>query len=320
MNKLVTLRLKSMIYSGQNLGPDFRFAISLGGKSTETGKRIRAGETRSFDEVILRVAVPESASQLNLSIVVSESDPLYDDVGSAQSMVQAGGVGEKKKHLLKIPVIGMGWEKKKRAVLKIGLETEIESTLRYVKDVLPDGWLKVKLAQGRVESLPYLLKVALLEEDEKQEGRESFKILEGIHEGKSASVALPGTGKSYLIRNEHHSAAAVLTYSLSKRELTIRGLGKFKIDMDPDNPIPPGTYPMEIPDAPHQLGASYTSITRYAKTWFRLGREGDRYLHGGDRSAGCITVLHKRKWTRICLFLLRSRKDSRTVGMLKVIR
>lgn len=222
MNKLVTLRLKSMIYSGQDMGPDFRFAVSLGGKAVETGKRIRAGETRSFDEVILRVAVPESTSQLKLSIVVSESDPLYDDVGSAQSMIRVGGVRERKEHFLKIPVIGMGWEKKKRAALKIGLETEIESTLRYVKDVLPDGWLKVKLTQGRVE--------------------------------------------------------------------------------------------------PHQGGNPYMSITRYARTWFRLGREGDRYLHVGDQSAGCITVLHKRKWTRICLFLLRSRKDSRTVGMLKVIR
>jgi hypothetical protein len=318
MNKPLVIRLKSLEYSGTDLGPNFKIVVRAGEKFVEFNKTIKLGGTYSYNEIILRVFAKEPATEISLSIEVSESDPLYDDVGSAQFTIKIPAPTEKVAHLCTVPVIGKGWEKLKRARIKIGLEIEVESTIRYVKDVLPDGWLRVKLDQGHVEALPYMLKVAL--HGKEHEGRENFEILEGVHQGKTASVGLLRGGRSYLVKDEKHSTEAALKYSLSKKKLTIRGLGKFDIDMHPSNPIPVGIYPVEIPDAPHDHGRRYVSSTRYAKTWFRLGREGDRYLHVGRESAGCITVLQKRKWTPICLFLLRARKDSKTVGILKVVR
>ena len=60
--------------------------------------------------------------------------------------------------------------------------------------------------------------------------------------------------------------------------------------------------------------------SRYAKTWFRIGHSGDRYLHPGERSAGCITVKDTKRWTEIYRHLIISRKhDSRSIGVVKVI-
>ena len=52
---------------------------------------------------------------------------------------------------------------------------------------------------------------------------------------------------------------------------------------------------------------------------FRIGRRGDRYLHTGGFSLGCVTVTSTQKWDDIVIFLLRSRFDAKTVGTIEVV-
>ncbi len=57
-----------------------------------------------------------------------------------------------------------------------------------------------------------------------------------------------------------------------------------------------------------------------AKTWFRIGHEGERYLHTGGRSLGCVTITEVEKWNEIYNKLIKARKgDFLSVGVLEVI-
>lgn len=88
---------------------------------------------------------------------------------------------------------------------------------------------------------------------------------------------------------------------------------------DPDAPWRNGVYDVEIPDHPHVGGNSYPEST-YARTWFRIGHDGARYLHTGVFSAGCMTVTERTRWDEIYVKLIKARKgDGRSVGTLEVV-
>lgn len=76
---------------------------------------------------------------------------------------------------------------------------------------------------------------------------------------------------------------------------------------------------MYLADEPHDKGAPYLDRAKYARTWFRIGDQGDRYLHTGEVTAGCATVDAVESWDEICKVLLRSRLDSQAVGTLEVL-
>ncbi|MFC1495833.1 hypothetical protein ACFL52_00275 [Candidatus Margulisiibacteriota bacterium] len=80
------------------------------------------------------------------------------------------------------------------------------------------------------------------------------------------------------------------------------------------NPLKSGKYDLGIPYEPHDTGWRYLKESKYAKTWFRIGHKGEIFLHVGSASAGCITVTDKKKWTKIYNLLIRSRKDSLSIG------
>ena len=75
---------------------------------------------------------------------------------------------------------------------------------------------------------------------------------------------------------------------------------------------------LEFPYEPHPHGRRYMTYSKYAKTWFRIGHTGDRFLHTGRFSEGCITVKNHSQWTPIYNRLIRSRKDKKSVGILIV--
>lgn len=84
-------------------------------------------------------------------------------------------------------------------------------------------------------------------------------------------------------------------------------------------------YDLEIPYEPHHLyGEPYENFSLYAKTWFRIGHTGDRYLHLGEVSRGCITVRagdnKPGAWDEIYRRLIVSRMgDSMNVGTVSVV-
>ena len=195
---------------------------------------------------------------------------------------------------------------------------KIKGRIRYVNEVFPNGWLTV-LINGTKREILEGTKVRMIEE---KNGREYFTILEGKFEGKQASVSkksfLGIATSSYLTtKNKQIRIPAQLVFDVNKNKLSINGLGTFNAITHPKNPIPKGTHFLELPDEIHNLGSSYTNYSRYAKTWFRIGLSGDRYLHCGSYSAGCIAVTDWEAWTEIYKYLRYRRNvySGKTIGV-----
>ncbi len=191
----------------------------------------------------------------------------------------------------------------------------------YVERIEGDGWLQVKFDDsGMVWPIPEYLKVSVTESN----GRENFTILEGRFMDRTASVKRKGWqffdwDGSYFESGIPHKQAAEMTFFRKSEKLEITGLGTFKAITQPDNPVPLGTSDLEIPYEPHRLGLSYIKKAQYAKTWFRVGHSGDRFLHCGRVSAGCITVTEYEKWDLIYNHLILARKDAYSIGTVKVL-
>jgi len=185
------------------------------------------------------------------------------------------------------------------------------------------GWLRVRLeSSGTIVPLPQYLKVLF---DERRSRRDYFEIKEGSHKGKQASVLQRSQTASWLGHPlPNYRAAVNLVFKKSEGTLTTPN-GKLTAITDETNQIPNGTYPIQIPDFPHSIGRPYLSSTSKAMTWFYLGignavpGQGDRYLHPGRVSAGCVTVTDLTKWDALYSVLILSRTyGGKNVGTLTV--
>jgi hypothetical protein len=183
----------------------------------------------------------------------------------------------------------------------------------------PDGWLRVRReGSDDVVCLPEYLKVRL---SEARNGRDHFTPLEGVHAGARFSVK----AGNLTAQRPEYKGPVHLQFSIGRRILSYPG-GPITAITVVDNPIPLGMHPVQLPDFPHVSGQGYLGQSAYALTWFYLGHgdavpgQGDRYLHAGNRSAGCITV-DPLMWTSLyrCLVLSR-RGDGKTVGTISVVR
>ena len=81
-----------------------------------------------------------------------------------------------------------------------------------------------------------------------------------------------------------------------------------------------GIYDIEIPDYPHAGGLNYQTSAAHATIWFRISHDNDRYLHTGNGSLGCITIIEKNRWEELFSSLISARKgDGISIGILKII-
>lgn len=207
---------------------------------------------------------------------------------------------------------------RKVADFEITLEVNVTDAVRYIPNENDgNGWLRVKLADNKsIESLSAYLKV---KPEFVDSGREYFKILEGAYRNKSASVKLKDEGSSNLISGIQYESMARASYSISKKVFTLNGKKYATVDYK-NAPWEKGLYDIEIPDYPHLGGARYEKQAPRAKTWFRIGHSGERYLHTGGRSLGCITVIEITRWAEIYNALIKARKgDFMSVGVLEVV-
>jgi len=165
-------------------------------------------------------------------------------------------------------------------------------------------------------NLPAFLKIKKEKSDAK---REYFLIMEGAYRGEYASVTLRDGGTSQFVSGIIHEPMAYVKYSISQKIFFLDGK-KYKAADHPDSPWKKGLYDIEIPDYPHRGGARYQNEAPRAKTWFRIGHSGARYLHTGSRSLGCLTIVEVSRWSEIYNALIKARKgDSASVGVLEVI-
>lgn len=320
MSKFIHLKLLKIKYSGNSIGDDIRVEVEILNSFLHIDKKVKIGTTTEINKEIGKFETNQRFFSSKMRIVVIEKDLLFNDIGSIEDDIKIDTNITKPQQLIyKVQIketrsiFGKVWGKS-TAIFEIVLEASVTDAIQYVPNE-GDGWLVVKIENtGAIESLPAYLKVKINRVDNK---REHFTILEGAYRGKSASVKLNEEGFSQFVSNIQHESEAYVTYSISKKTLTLKGKKYITIDYE-NAQWKKGLYDIEIPDAPHR-GRLNNTIKR-ASTWFKVGHSGDRYLHTGQRSLGCITVIENNRWIEIYDVLIKSRReDSINVGVLEVI-
>lgn len=204
-------------------------------------------------------------------------------------------------------------------VLQQGSKTNLRNqyiarAIKSVTNADGKGWLKVKLPSN-VWPLPQYLKV---DHKSSSGGRDNFKVKEGRWDGTSGSVKQKRGGSSYLSSSMSHKGSANVKFDKSGGKLWYGGTGPVAAKTMNSNPVPNANHDLEIPYEPHGLGARYQSSANFSTTWFRIGHSGDRFLHPGRISAGCVTVTDINKWDSIYNYLINSRSGKKNVGKIKV--
>jgi len=322
MLKSIQLKLLKVKNSGDSVGRDIRVEIEVLGKFLRIDKRIESGTTTEINREVGRFETDRGLFQADVLITVIEKDLLFNDVGNTKNNIKISTIATKPQQFVfevrvreSRSIFGKFWGTK-TAIFEITLEAEASDAIKYVPDE-GDGWLKVVLEDKySEESLPAYLKVKIERTDTK---REYFTILEGPHRGRPASVILQDDGSSQFITGIKHEPMIRAQYSISQKTFILKGK-KYKTTDYPETPWEKGLYDIEIPDAPHKGGENYLSQSKRAKTWFRIGHDGERYLHAGGFSLGCITVIEANRWTEIYNNLIKARKgDFMSVGVLEVV-
>ncbi|MDB5790024.1 MAG: hypothetical protein JWQ80_48 [Massilia sp.] len=198
---------------------------------------------------------------------------------------------------------------------------------RYFKPT-SDGWVNVMI-NGTKTGAASGTKVSL---NNSSGGRDAGIFQEGILQGQSFDVASGFLNPSYprvdelTITVARRPGGGVVidgqTYDLElklsyKEGGMAKSSGPFAAKTDPANPTPIGVHDLEIPDFPHDLGLPYGP---FGTVWFRIGHSGDRYMHPGRNSAGCITCA-PRDWAAIYHVAHSARRsDGKSVGVLNMVQ
>ncbi|WP_155630670.1 hypothetical protein [Burkholderia cepacia] len=219
--------------------------------------------------------------------------------------------------------------------------------IRYVNKVDTDsGWLLVgsdNLPRSEWESLFKYCKVMLIGS---KNGRTYFKVMEGESRGKIAFLS-DSNASQYLGKTAptQKSVELVMTYGaydeswesvtrnrILPQQFASGTLGEIRFEATMNtswggefHPIPPGTYKILLPDFPHkkeyteQYKREYPNLSHH-QVWFPIAHgNNSRYVHVGNVSEGCVTVVHLKKWSEIHESLVRHRApDGNSVGTLIV--
>ncbi len=317
ITRLTKIVFSRVLFTGDKLGPDYEFNFAATGQSATIKVNMTKKREAELNKDIFSISELPEVRRIPLRIEALERDKPFSDTGSLETELNiAYPEPREQSTTFDVIVYGKGREIRKQSKASITLITCLDKGLRYVAGLNPNSWLSVDLDVGFQVQLPHFLGVELVEMT--SQGTH-FRILEGRFKGELAQIS-SSAGSDYLrqeigVRKE----SARLHLRKSSQRLQIAGLGEFSVVLDPRNPLPMGSYVVEIPDEPHELGRPYLDQAKYARTWFRLGETGDRYLHTGRVSAGCVTVETVDSWDSICKFLLRCRLDSKAIGILEVL-
>ena len=166
------------------------------------------------------------------------------------------------------------------------------------------------ISRGEPYEFPHYLRVRV---DDKAQSGGKWNVVaqEGFYKGSDADID-PAKLKS----TATYETAGLLEFDKTKEQLWYGGNGPIEAFTQDTNPVPNGTYDLEIPDFQHNIASKYGD---YATTWFRIGHSGDRYLHPGHVSLGCSTVRETDQWPNVWRYLIRRRKDNQSVGTINVV-
>ncbi len=318
MLKTITLKLTNLKHSGGAIGDDVRIEISVLNNLISVDKKIKKNQSITCQDVVGQFFSDGKIFSPEIKITVIEKDLIYNDIGS---------VSEKLKidlekivpqiHKYQVEVFekrGKKVVKNKKAIFEAMIETVVGPVIGYAPET-KDGWLVVLDKNDKEISIPAYLKVKI---ERRESAREYFTVLEGSLRGEIFSVKYLHDTSVFIADRNPHAAPARATYSILKKILTLSGK-KYQTTDYEGVPWVKGLYDIEIPDFPHP-GGLYYQEAKYPTVWFRVGHSGERYLHTGRHSLGCITVLDQKKWGEIYSMLIKARRgDGASVGILEVI-
>lgn len=316
MLKQINLKITKIKYDGNSIGDDIHLEVQCLDRFKWLDKKIKNGTGVEVDFELGSFTADHTPYFLPFSIVIVEKDLIFNDVGRTEAKIKV----DLKNDSIQISTHNVVVKERRginigqrEASYSITVEASVMPIIKYIPKT-KDGWLVV-LRGKDPESLPTFLKVR---HDKIERGREYFTVLEGVWAGEVFSIKLDGD-KSSLLDDNPQSGPAFLKYSISKR-LLILGRDKYNaVDYQNDH-LKKGFYDVEIADSPHNKGIPYLAQAKYAKVWFRVGHDGERYIHAGGRSAGCVTLIELKKYDEFCEILLKSRKgDGRSIGTLEAI-
>lgn len=321
MLKKIQFKLTKIKYMGKSIGDNIRVNIEILDKTLQIDKRIRVGSTVQFVEEIGSFPTDQTSFALKAKITITEKDALFNDTNNTEKVLKVDTAIFKPQNFVFTTELHEKrfWKNwgKSTAKFEVTIEALAMEAIKYMPDV-DNGWLKVRLADGKMASLPAFLKV---QSEYVEGGREYFTILEGLYKDQKASVSLDNehNNNSRLLFDVKHEPLAKLQYSISQKKLII-GNKKYKATDHAETPRKKGWHDLELPDYPHPGGQYYLDISSRAKTWFRIGHEGEKYLHTGRVSLGCITITEVEKWNEIYDKLIKARKgDFLSIGVLEVV-
>lgn len=326
MFKSIQLKLSKIKYSGDSIGDDIRAEIEVLGKFLRIDKRIKTGTTAEINKEIGNFETDQKSFEAGLRITVIEKDLLFNDVGSVDSNIKIDtSITKPQQFVYEVQIretrsaLGKFWGEK-IAVFEITLEAIVLDAILYVSfEQGKNGWIVV-LKDDKVKiGLPAYLKVKLEKHDAQ---RQYFVIMEGSWRGIRASVEIQKDGTSYLESTNHQIGPVHLIYSRSRKTLKFKNeIYKVREYKNDPQPWKNTLYDIEIPDYYHNGGRYYLDRAKLAPVWFKTTHpSGDRYVHPGTYSLGCVTLTEIERWDEICKILMKARKgDGKSIGVLEVI-
>jgi len=225
------------------------------------------------------------------------------------------------------------------------LGTGQDASVQYVNLVGTDGWLQAQddATMQRI-ALPKYTKVLV---SPPHLGRVKFRVQEGAHLGRTLSLS-EANARMYLGSKSsvQQPARMMVTYGRYVERWISEARGGQPIDQQMATvaingltvavtmnsvwnglftPLEPGEYKVLLPDVPHR--GNMTRFYRdteprlqFDQVWFPI-QHGDnsRYVHVGNVSDGCVTVLDLARWADVHEALISHRSpDGRSVATLTV--
>lgn len=221
------------------------------------------------------------------------------------------------------------------------LEVLFESKTLYVKTE-DDGWLRTLDSKNQDVFLCACTQVVTLSESG---GRTSFKVLDGPQSGKVLSLKNENVER-YLGEQGPVTTGARLVVTYGPRKMLYSAPKRATLDQQTARmtfgtqfadvtlnsewrsgyyPLPEGKYRILIPDAPHKIDYTdfyrrYQPSLRYDQVWFPIEFEDNsRFVHVGNVSEGCVTVMSLDKWNAIYEYLISHRLNNKYIGTLEVV-
>lgn len=320
MSKTIQLKLLKIKYEGDSIGDDIRIEINCSDQYFGLDKQIKNGSQKEVNVTVAQLSVHSNQSLFTfpIEIKIIEKDAIFNDVGFIESKLEINQnefLVKKYSFEIKVKESRGTILGSRTAIFVLDFETQVSENILYVPTT-NDGWLTCYNVKTKIKTgLPNYLKIHL---DKVESNKEFVTPLEGLLRGVQFWIKKDRDASLKFRKVNNQTNSVELIYSISSKILTI-GNKKYKTTGSLEAPWKRGFYDIEIPDYPHIGGLNYNE-SKYGKVWFRVGHSGDRYLHTGRHSLGCMTVIEITKWDEICEKLIKARKgDGISVGILMVV-